>query len=120
MRTAGAPARIVLEADRTILKRLDPQDTPDLAYVTVKIVDRDGNLCPDAANLVRFACTGAASFKCVANGDSTCLESFVEPQMQAFLGQLVGTVAAGADAGEATLMVTVEGLEPRTVALSVR
>ena len=35
-------------------------------------------------------------------------------------GVLVGTVAAGADAGEATLTVTAEGLEPRTVALSVR
>ena len=88
--------------------------------MTVKIVDKDGNLCPDAANLVTFSCTGAASFKCVANGDSTCLESFVEPRMHAFHGQLVGTVAAGADAGEATLTVTAEGLEPRTVALSVR
>lgn len=120
VRTAGKPARIVLEADRTLLGKLDPQDTPDLAYVTVKIVDKDGNLCPDAANLVTFSCTGAASFKCVANGDSTCLESFVEPRMHAFHGQLVGTVAAGADAGEATLTVTAEGLEPRTVALSVR
>ena len=120
VKTAGKPDRIVLEVDRTILNKLDAQDTPDLAFVTVKIVDRDGNLCPDAANLVTFSCTGATSFKCVANGDSTCLESFVKPQMHAFHGMLVGTVEASAKSGKGVLRVTAEGLPPAEVAFEAK
>lgn len=120
VKTAGKPARLVVEADRTSLAKLSDQDTPDLAYVTVKIVDKDGNLCPDAANEIRFAASGATKFACVANGDSTCLESFVEPHMHAFHGQLVGTVMATATAGEGELAVVATGLPPARVSFAVR
>ena len=120
VKTAGKPARLVLEADRTLLKALDPQDTPDLAYVTVRIVDADGNLCPDADNEIRFAASGATAFKCVANGDPTSLELFTEPHMHAFHGMLVGTVEAGAEPGEGMLTVSADGLADAQIPLKVR
>ena len=52
--TAGVPARIRLTADRDTLCA----DGRDLAFVTVEVLDRDGNLCPEAENLVHFEVGG--------------------------------------------------------------
>src|SRR4030095_14673070 len=51
VRTAGAPARVVLVPDRTRLKA----DGYDLSFVTVRVEDENGVLVPEASNLVRFA-----------------------------------------------------------------
>ena len=53
--TAGEPARIVLSPDRSTITA----DGDDLSFVTVRIEDKDGNLCPLADNLVKFNVTGA-------------------------------------------------------------
>ena len=42
VRTAGAPARIKLVPDRATIQA----DGDDLSFVTVRIEDKDGNLCP--------------------------------------------------------------------------
>ena len=58
----------------TIFLRLTPDRATivagkrDLSYVTVRIEDKDGNLCPRAENLVRFKVTGAGSIAAVGNG----------------------------------------------------
>ena len=56
----------------------------ELCYMTVKVVDKKGKLCPKANNLIRYEGDG---FVAAANGDAACLDSFVEPQMHAFAGQ---------------------------------
>ena len=84
VRTAGAPVAIKLEYDGRRLKA----DREDLAYVTVSIVDADGNLCPLADSPVSFDVTGPGSFRACANGDPTCLEPFQGPTMHAFNGKL--------------------------------
>ena len=60
------------------------ENPEELCYITVRVVDKDGNLCPNAANLITYKGTG---FVAAANGDAACLDSFVEPQMHAFAGQ---------------------------------
>jgi beta-galactosidase len=50
----------------------------------VRVVDKDGNLCPFANNLIEYTGDG---FVATANGDAACLDSFVEPRMHAFAGQ---------------------------------
>ena len=84
IRTAGKPYRIELVPSRDSLTA----DGKDLLYVTVRIVDRDGNLCPLDTRKVRFEVSGAGQFRAVANGDPTCLESFQSPEMSAFSGML--------------------------------
>ena len=51
MNTAGKPYKLSLIPDRNVISA----DGKDLSYVTVRIEDKDGNLCPDADNLVNFA-----------------------------------------------------------------
>ena len=55
VKTAGAPARLVLAPDRLTIRA----DGEDLSFVTVRIEDADGNLVPVADNLVRFEVEGA-------------------------------------------------------------
>ncbi|MBR3451801.1 MAG: DUF4982 domain-containing protein [Muribaculaceae bacterium] len=101
IKTAGKPKRLLLEPERKTIKA----DGNDLAYVTVSLVDKNGTLCPDAANKLEFTVTGAGTYKAACNGDATSLEPFTQPQMSLFHGQLVVVCQAGKQPGVMTLTV---------------
>lgn len=105
--TAGEPYRIVLEADRTEIAA----NGKDLAFVTVKIVDKDGNLCPMADNQLLFKVKGKGWYRAGANGDPTSLELFHKPTMKAFYGMMTAIVQSEEEAGEITLEATAKGLK---------
>lgn len=117
IRTAGKPDHIELVADRSVLAKTpvdangNANDTPDLAFVTVRVVDKDGTLCPDADNQLNFNVKGVAKFNSCCNGDATSTEVFTNPTMQAFHGQLVVVIEAGKLAGNATLTVSGKGVK---------
>jgi beta-galactosidase len=108
IKTAGQPDRIVLSADRKELKA----DGKDLSYVTVSLVDKDGNPCPTAADALTLEVKGAGSFKAVCNGDATSLESFVKPTMKLFSGKLVVIVESDKQGGAIELKVKSKSLKP--------
>lgn len=99
--TAGKPAQLKLIPDRKTIKA----DGDDMSFVTVKMLDKDGNECPDADNELLFKVEGAA-FQAACNGDATSLEPFEKPQMKLFHGALVVIVRSGRKAGNAVLTVT--------------
>ncbi len=101
VRTAGKPKRLLLEPERKTIKA----DGNDLAFITVSLVDKNGTLCPDAANRLEFSVTGAGTYKAACNGDATSLEPFTQPQMSLFHGQLVVVCQAGKTPGVVTLTV---------------
>ena len=82
IRTAGAPAKIVLTPDRTRIRA----DGEDLSFVTVSVLDKDGNLCPTADNLIQFVVTGAGEIAAVDNGNAASTESFQADQRKLFSG----------------------------------
>jgi beta-galactosidase len=82
MRTAGAPARVRLLADRSTITA----DGDDLSFITVRVEDRDGNLCPTADNLVNFHLTGAGRIAAVDNGNAATVEPFQADYRRVFNG----------------------------------
>ena len=76
----------------------------------VKIVDKDGNLCPDADASLAVSVAGGGRFRGVCNGDATSLEVFVKPQMKAFHGELVVTAEVTDPAQPIRVRVQSEGL----------
>ena len=100
--TAGKPDRLILEADRTTLKA----DGEDIAFVTVSVVDKNGNLCPGAAEQLKFSVKGNGTFRAACNGDATSLELFHLPTMKTFNGKLVVLVQSTTNAGEIELSVS--------------
>ena len=101
VRTAGKPKRLLLEPERKVITA----DGNDLAYVTVSLVDKNGTLCPDAANRLEFTVTGAGTYRAACNGDATSLEPFTQPQMSLFHGHLVVVCQASKTPGVMTLTV---------------
>lgn len=56
--------------------------------MTVKVVDKDGNLCPADNRQINFSVKGTGKYRAAANGDPTNLEQFHLPKMHAFNGML--------------------------------
>jgi beta-galactosidase len=107
VKTAGKPAALKLDL-WTQQSNLSPlvSDGDDLAFITVSLTDAAGTLIPDAADQLKFEVTGAGSSEAVCNGDATSLESFKQPTMKLFNGQLVVIVRGSKQPGIATLTVT--------------
>lgn len=115
VRTAGKPHHIELSTDYPILKA----DGKDLAYVTLKIVDKDGNLCPTDGRLVNFKVKGAGKYRASANGDPTCLDLFHLPRMHAFSGMLTVIVQSGEESGEIELQASAKGVRAGKITIKV-
>ena len=113
VRTAGAPHHIELSADRTDLSA----DGSDMSFLTIRIVDKDGNLCPDADNQVTVKVTGAGSFKGICNGDATSTEVFTRPTMKAFHGMLSVGIITTEKPGDIRVQLSARGLRPATLTL---
>lgn len=115
VRTAGKPHHIELSTDYPILKA----DGKDLAYVTLKIVDKNGNLCPTDGRLVNFKVKGAGKYRASANGDPTCLDLFHLPRMHAFSGMLTVIVQSGEESGEIELQASAKGVRAGKITIKV-
>ena len=116
VRTAGKAAAVKLTPDREVLAA----DGEDLCYLNVSITDKDGNPVPTDSRLVTVKVSGEGSFKAIANGDPTCLESFQKPQMHLFSGQLTVLVQSSETPGEIVVEVSGKGVKKATVKLQTK
>ena len=113
VRTAGVPHHIELSVDRATIKA----DGRDLAFVTVSVVDKDGNLCPTANNQISYSVKGAGKYRAGANGDPTSLELFHEPKMRVFSGMMTAVVESSEKSGTITLTATAKGLKSASITI---
>jgi len=116
VRTAGRPHHLELSADRTTIS----PDGKDISFVTVRVVDKDGNLVPDDGRLLNFKVTGAGSFRAAASGNPASLDAFHLPRHHVFSGQLVALVQSAERAGEAVLTVSAKGLPSASIRIQVK
>ena len=98
IRTAGAPAALSLTADRTHFGKNPNGD--NLAFITVEVVDKDGNLCPRAEDQIFFDVEGGRIVG-TDNGNPVSMERFKEPKRKAFNGKCLVVVAT--DGGDVKL-----------------
>ncbi|MEH0152678.1 glycoside hydrolase family 2 TIM barrel-domain containing protein [Limibacter armeniacum] len=113
IKTSGKPYQLVLDADRTTLDA----NGKDLSFVTVSVVDKDGNPCPTATNQLTFKVSGAGKYRAACNGDATSLEMFHLPTMKLFSGKLVVLVQSTEQTGNITLQVKGKGLKSGNVTI---
>lgn len=116
IRTAGEPARIILEPDRMCIRA----DGKDLSFITVKVVDEEGILIPHADNLINFNIHGEGFIAGVDNGSQTSHEPFKANYRKAFNGMCLVVVQARRKRGKISLSATSEGLEPAKVNIEVK
>lgn len=117
IRTAGEPSRIRLTADRSVLKA----SASDLAFVTVEILDKDGNLCPLADNQIEFYTDNLLKVKGVDNGSPISLERFKASSRKAFNGKcLVVLQNTKGKTGAGILTAKSKGLQNCSISLKIK
>lgn len=114
--TAGKPAKIELVADRKNIKA----DGKDLSFVTVRILDKNGNVVPTADNLVNFKLNGTGFITGVDNGCETDHDSFKANYRHAFNGLALAILQSNGKAGAITLTATSDGLQGATVVVNTK
>jgi beta-galactosidase len=107
IKTAGAPAKIVLEAGRNVIAA----DGKDLSFITVKIIDEKGTLVPYADNLIHFTIAGEGRIAGVDNGLQTSMESFSANYRKAFNGLCLVVIQSSEKAGRITFNAQSDGLK---------
>lgn len=80
--TAGEPTKLQLSPDRAVIAA----DGEDLSFITVKIIDKAGNFCPTANNLINFKVSGPGTIAAVGNGNAATTEPFQANYRKAFNG----------------------------------
>lgn len=114
--TAGEPAQIRLTADRNEIK----SDGRDLSFVTVEVLDKDGNLCPNADNQIMFDVQGAGFIAGVDNGSPVSMEKFKADHRRAFYGKCLVVVQSDGKSGGIKLTATSEGLKTAVTAIKAK
>lgn len=114
--TAGKPYSLKITPQMRELKA----DGDDLAYYTVTVIDKQGNIVPADSRRVKFKVTGAGTFEATANGDPTCLLPFQQPEMDLFSGAATAIVRAADKPGTVTITVSAPGVRSASATLPVR
>ena len=115
LRTVGPPAALRLMPDRATIRN----DRNDLSFVTVEVVDNDGNLVPNAAIPVRFEIVGAGELAAVGSANPRLPESFRQPKRTTFEGRGLAIVRPKGQPGQITLRAEADGLAPAKAILHV-
>ena len=98
IRTSGAPAQLRMTSDR--IRFGNNPNGDNLAFITVEVIDKDGNLCPRADDQVFFEVEGGRIVG-VDNGNPISMERFKDTKRKAFNGKCLVVVAT--DGGDVTV-----------------
>jgi beta-galactosidase len=114
-KTVGDAARLNLTADRTTIKG----DGYDLSFITVAVVDSNGDTVPGANNnSITFSISGPGQIVSTDNGDPTDMTAFPSLTRKVFSGLALAIVRANAGAsGKITLSAATTGLSGAQVTL---
>lgn len=113
VRSAGAPARIMLVADR---KRIAPH-WDEVSYVTATVIDENGVMVPNASNLITFKVAGPGVIAAVDSGDNNSHEPFQATQRRAYQGRCFAMLKAKSGSGKITLTASARGLVRNSISI---
>ncbi|MBN2685012.1 MAG: DUF4982 domain-containing protein, partial [Pontiellaceae bacterium] len=116
LRTAGKPSAIRLTADRSTIRA----DRNDLSYVTVEILDENGEVVPNGAYPIEFKVTGAGELAATGSGSPNDAASFQLPLRKTWRGRCLAILRPNGNAGQITLKAEVDGLRAGTIDITAR
>lgn len=107
VKTTGEAVNIRLTADGQTIKA----DGKDLSFVTVEILDTEGNAIPIADNLIDFSIEGNGIIAGTDNGDPTDSNSLKKPSRKLFSGKALVVVQSGKEGGNIILKAKSSGFK---------
>ncbi|WP_460684602.1 glycoside hydrolase family 2 TIM barrel-domain containing protein [Niabella aquatica] len=115
IRTAGDAYKLELSVENKVID----SKKNELSFITVRIMDKEGNLAPDAGQLVKVNISGPAVIEGMDNGNPADLNSMKDAVHHAYKGLLL-TMIKGTGPGKAVITLTADGLQPAKAAITVK
>ena len=107
--TPGAACALRLQADREHLAAASTASAPDLAYVTIEVIDAAGNRVRTLERPIHVTVLGSS--------DPCSAEPYRGNQRQSCEGRLLAVVRSNGQAGAALVTAMAEGLPPASLEL---
>ncbi|TSA57646.1 MAG: glycoside hydrolase family 2 protein [Sediminibacterium sp.] len=115
LKTAGAPAKIILSTE----KKTVGNTWDDVCYITATIVDENNVECLNADNQIEFNVTGAGVLAGADNGDLTATESFLSNKRFSYKGRCIAIVKANAATGKINIVASTSNLKSANLVIEV-
>jgi beta-galactosidase len=113
-KTVGIAAKLNMTADRATIKG----DGYDLSFITVAVVDSNGDTVPRTNSAITFSVSGPGQIVATDNGDPADMTAFPSLTRRAYSGLALAIVRANAGAsGQITVSAVATGLVAAQVAL---
>lgn len=116
VKTAGEAYKIRAQADRSILAA----DGSDLSFITISVLDSEGNIVPDAGNLISCEIEGDAKLVGTDNGNQVSHKSFKTNFRKAYNGKCLFVIQSGEKTGSASIRFSSDGLKGDETLLEIR
>ncbi|MCC8074930.1 MAG: DUF4982 domain-containing protein [Clostridiales bacterium] len=113
--TAGADVELCVDSDKKVLKA----DGADLAYITICLKDKDGNVNLQAKKEVTVSVEGAGSLQGFGSADPETENDYDNTVWETYDGYLLAVVRAGEDAGEIKVTFSSDGCETQIITIQV-
>lgn len=116
IKTAGAPAKILLKPDRTTLYA----DGSDVACIEVDVVDAKNNPVHTATNAIQFRISGPGRSIGIASSDWSSNEPFKSTSRKAFQGKALIVIQSLTTRGTIKVTVSSADLAPAQLVLTTQ
>lgn len=115
LKTAGIPTAIRLTPDRDLLEA----KFGDLSYITVELVDSQGNTVHNADNNIVFTACGVGTLLAVGNSNPVSEEMYTGNQRRVYNGGAMAVVRANGQSGKIVLTAESDGIPASSVIICV-
>jgi len=106
LKTAGLPRQIRLVPDQETI-----QVAGDLCYVTVEVLDINGQVHPGTDNEISFSIEGPGTILGIGNGNPASEEPYIGNQRRVFRGRALVVIKSSHEPGEISLQASSDGLD---------
>jgi beta-galactosidase len=116
-KTAGKPAKLTLTPDRSTIF----SDGNDLSYILVEAVDKEGNPCPLAEDMVTFKLEGPAEIAGIGNGNPLSMEPFQDSKHSLFDGKATLVIrSVEGQSGAVTITASADDFDSAAIHLTMK
>ena len=99
--TAGQPAQLRLTSDRRTISA----NGQDLAFITIEVLDSEGNPCPEAAIPCEVSVSGQGRLMAATSADLKDTEPYPTPRVTTWKGRALAVVRSTQRSGQAKVAV---------------
>ena len=99
--TSSQPARLRLTPDRSVITA----DGQDLSFITVEVIDKKGNVCPNAAIPCEAIVKGQGQLLAFASADLKDRELYTSPHVTTWKGRALLVVRSSKTKGKAQINI---------------